>query len=103
MKKILNGILYYLCVVPAACLLILYTKMQAKDKAVFMFVFDEPETTIIARGKTENLACGFAAVMREDKGIEKLLRIVSKGFDCNWNCDSDGDGESKTDEQCTAK
>lgn len=97
MKKILNGILYYLCVVPAACLLILYTKMQAKDKAVFMFVFDETETTTIVRGKTENLACGFAAVMREDKGLERLLRIVLKGFDCNWECD----GENE--EQCTKK
>lgn len=99
MKKILNGILYYLCVVPAAGLLILYSKMQAKDKAVFMFVFDETETTTIARGEPGNLACGFAAIMREDKNFVKLLRIVLKGFDCNWNCD----GESKTDDQCTKK
>lgn len=99
MKKILNGILYYLCVVPAAYLLILYTKVQTKDKAVFMMVFDETETTTIVRGEPGNLACGFAAVMREDKGIEKLLRIVLKGFDCNWNCDSDGE----TEEQCTKK
>lgn len=101
MKKILNGILYYLCVVPAACLLILYTKVQAKDKAVFMLVFDQTETSTIVRGEPGNLACGLATVMREDKGIEKLLRIVLKGFDCDWNCDSDG--ESENEEQCTAK
>lgn len=99
MKKILNGILYYLCVMPAAGLLILYTRAQTKDKALFMLVVDQTETTTIARGEPGNLACGFVAVMRNDKGIEKLLRTILKGIDCDWNCD----GESKTAEQCTKK
>ncbi len=101
MKKILNGILYYICVMPATALLSLYYKAWGKDKAVFLMVVDNSEVTNICQGKPGELGYGFYKVFQAERGLYRLLRMVLRGYETNW--DSVSDGDTKNEEQCTEK
>ncbi len=87
MKKILNGILYYICVMPATALLLLYFKAWKKEKAVFLMVVDRTETTNICQGKAGVLGYGFYKVFQAKHSLYRLLHLVLRGYETNWDGD----------------